>query len=243
MSLTEITLDTPVGQLAASRAETVRILEKHGIDYCCHGEKTLAAACDDVGVNAKQLLDELGTEPPPDAGSEPDWSEESLTNLCDHIEQTHHWFLREQLPYLAELLDKVVVVHQSNHPELQDLRGVFLELRAELEPHMKKEERILFPALRSLEQAGRPPTFPFGSVRNPIGAMEDEHEFAGRALRRLRELTSGYTPAADACNSFRALYAGLEQLEADLHLHIHKENNILFPRAAELESAGTATTE
>ncbi len=159
-----------------------------------------------------------------------------LTELCDHIEQTHHVFLREQLPLLTQLIDQVVEAHARRHPELREVRDAFVELRTELEPHMMKEEQILFPAVRALEQASHRVQFPFGSVQNPIRMMEHEHDNAGQGLRRLRELTGGFSAPEDTCNSCHGLYEALVKFEANLHEHIHKENNVLFPLAAEMET-------
>ncbi len=234
-------LELQVGQLAARRPEAIRILEQRGIDYCCGGDKSLDAACRDAGINTQEVLDEIGRVKPSDDEPRGDWLDAALTDLCDHIEQTHHAFLREQLPFLTRLIDKVVEAHEQRHPELRDVRVAFAELRAELEPHMMKEEGILFPAVRALEQASHQIAFPFGSVQNPIRMMEHEHDNAGQGLRRLRDLTGGFAAPDDACNAYRGLYKALAKFEADLHQHIHKENNILFPRAAELEARQRAT--
>jgi regulator of cell morphogenesis and NO signaling len=234
--MSDATLESPVGQVAARQPEAIRILEQHGIDYCCGGDKSLDAACHDAGIDAQEVLAQIERAEPAESEAHSDWLDASLTKLCDHIEQTHHAFLREQLPFLTQLIDKVVDAHGQHHPELRDVRLVFAALRAELEPHMMKEEQILFPAVRTLEKASHQVAFPFGSVQNPIRMMEHEHDNAGAGLRRLRELTDGFTAPDDACNAYRGLYEVLAKLEADLHEHIHKENNILFPRAAELEA-------
>jgi regulator of cell morphogenesis and NO signaling len=141
------------------------------------------------------------------------------------------------LPRLAEIVAKVAAVHGEAHPALLQVQQTFEELRAELEPHMFKEERILFPAIRQLETAAAPPVFPFGTVANPIRVMESEHDHAGGALDRMRVLTDEYLTPSDACNTYRAMLDGLRELEQDMHTHVHKENNILFPRAAEVESS------
>ncbi len=234
--MSDATLESPVGQVAARQPEAIHILQQHGIDYCCGGDKSLDAACRDAGIDVQEVLAQIERAEPAESEAHGDGLDASLTKLCDHIEQTHHAFLRVQLPLLTQLIDKVVDTHGQHHPELRDVRRVFGELRAELEPHMMKEERILFPAVRALEQASHRVAFPFGSVQNPIRMMEHEHDNAGQGLRRLRELTGGFAAPDDACNAYRGLYEVLAKLEADLHEHIHKENNILFPRAAELEA-------
>ena len=160
-----------------------------------------------------------------------------MTELCDHIEQTHHAYLRTELPRLGQMIDKVVNAHGASHPKLHEVQRVFAALCAELEPHMFKEERILFPAIRQLEQSAATPSFPFGTVANPINVMEHEHDNAGAALSELRTLTADYVPPDDACNTYRAMLDGLRELETNMHQHVHKENNILFPRAIEHEGA------
>ncbi len=232
--MSETTLDSTVGQLAAQNPSALPVFERLGIDYCCGGDQSLDDACKKRGLDPQQVLAEIG-RCPQDNGNTTDWLAAPLSELCDHIKQTHHAFLREQLPFLTQLIDKVVDAHAERHPELNDVRETFRALRDELEPHMLKEERILFPAVRALEISTQPVSLPFGTVKNPIGVMEDEHEHAGQALRRLRELTGDFSPPDDACNAYRGLLESLQRLEADLHEHIHMENNILFPRAAELE--------
>ena len=167
---------------------------------------------------------------------ERDWSRASLTELVDHIESEHHGYLREELPRLSGLIEKLVETHGGRHSELLQCRQVFDSLRRELEPHMAKEEQILFPMIRDLDASSTLPDFHCGSLRNPIRVMELEHDDASLALLRLRELTADYTPPGDACSTHRAAFAGLAALEADLHRHIHKETDILFPRAVAEEA-------
>lgn len=181
-----------------------------------------------------------------------DWTGSPLTELCDHIVATHHQYLYEELPRLEPLIAKVVDVHGERHPSLLEVQEVFGGLRDELVSHLMKEEQVLFPAIRQLEsgrtgvavgaagtvettKTARASGLPFGSLANPIRVMEMEHDSAGRALVKIRELTDGYTPPADACNSYRSLLTALAKLEQDLHMHIHKENNILFPRVIAAE--------
>jgi len=231
--------ETPVGEWVTNHPELIPWLEAHQVDYCCGGTQPLKDACGAAGVDPKEVVNELTrlqeSEPPDrDSGSQ-EYS--NLTELCAHIEDTHHAYLRETLPQLEELVMKVRDAHSGSHPELAKVEISFRKLCAELIPHLLKEEQILFPAIRRLEKAEQPLEFSFGAVRNPICAMEHEHYQAGESLKKLRELTEGYQVPEDACPSYRALYEGLENLEADLHQHIHKENNILFPRAAELEAS------
>lgn len=212
------------------------MFEELGIDYCCGGGVPLREACGAAGVEFETVLEELERREA-EAEAEPGFRSMGLGELVDHVEQVHHEYLRAELPRLSFLVGKVSGVHGGDHPELQELRSVFERLRAELEEHTGKEERVLFPACRRLEAAGTMPDLPFGSVENPITAMMAEHVESGEGLRRIRELTRSYEIPEDACNSYRAMLDGLAELERDTHYHIFKENSILFPRAAEAEAA------
>jgi regulator of cell morphogenesis and NO signaling len=161
----------------------------------------------------------------------------SPTELVDHLEATHHAYLRDALPRAAALADKVASVHAERHPELAVISGLVAELRAELEPHLTKEERILFPMLRELGAATQTPQIHCGSLANPIRVMAFEHDTAGDVLARLRAATSGYSVPDDGCASYQALYVTLAELEADTHLHVHKENNVLFPAVLDAEAS------
>ncbi len=238
----EFDTSTPVGEWVAEFPQTSRVFQELQIDFCCGGGKPLSEACEAKGLDpdlvASRLSESLAT-----ASDEPtqNWSESTLCDLCNHIEATHHAYLKTELPRLGELVDKVAKVHGGNHPEFIELRTVFGDLRSELEPHLMKEEQILFPAIRQLESAASRPSFPFGTVANPIRMMEHEHDNAGSALKRIRDLMSDFVVPDEACNTWRAMLHGLEALELDLHQHVHKENNILFPKAQQLEASETAT--
>jgi len=232
-----LNLDTPVGRWVALRPSTSRVFEAFHIDYCCGGDKPLSAACAARNADPEQVISELEKTIAEQPGKDSDnrWIDASLTELCDHIEQTHHAYLKDELPRLHEMIAKVLSAHDNNHPEMFDVQDAFAALEAELAPHMFKEEQVLFPAIRRLEASDAPPKFPFGTVANPIRMMEHEHDNAGDALDRIRGATGDYTVPEDACNTYRAMLDGLRQLELDMHQHVHKENNILFPRAIELE--------
>lgn len=233
-----ITPDTRIADIATANPATIKVFQSYGIDFCCGGKRPLAEACQEKHMTFGELrsaLEAAGTGRP-DLPS----AEAPIHELVRFIVDHYHADLREELPRLGQMAAKVLNVHGARYPEvIPALEATFRELREELEMHMMKEERILFPyALRLEEMAasGRAlPASPFGSIEAPIGAMEHEHEDAGRALARMRELTNGYVPPEGACNTFRGLYHGLEQLETALHEHIHLENNVLFPRAARLE--------
>ena len=234
--MNELEIQT-VGQMVVERPQRSRVFDRLHIDYCCGGKRTLEEACAKRGLDLKAVIAELEAfdaeaETQPDAVRPANLT---MTELADDIERTHHAYLREELPRLAGLVKKVSAVHGQAHPWLSGLTSVYAELVAELEPHMLKEEQILFPMIRELDQAATAPSFHCGSVGNPIKMMEMEHQNAGAALDRIREMTTDYEIPEGACNSFRAMLSGLEHLEADLHLHIHKENEILFPKASEME--------
>ncbi len=230
-----ITPETRVADVATANPATIKIFQRQGIDFCCGGKRPLAEVCEEKGMSFRALQEALegagGEAPQLPAGDAP------LTEIVRFVVDHFHAGLREELPRLGEMVAKVLNVHGERHPEVKDLAATFRALREELEMHLLKEERVLFPYVERLEALvlqGRPLTTP-PFADGPIGAMEHEHDDAGRALARLRELTGGYVPPADACNTFRGLYHGLEEFEAALHQHIHLENNVLFPRTARLE--------
>jgi len=222
-----------------------RIFEKLGIDYCCGGGTSLADACVKVGINVDEVLDSLKTTDRSETFAGREWQTASHAELIAHIVEKHHTFTRDELVRLEALLAKVCEVHGQNHPELFQIQSQFQELRRDLEPHMLKEEQVLFPYIVRMEEAiekKQPPQVPpFGTVRNPVRMMMAEHDAAGEILRTMREASSDYTTPPDGCFSFHTLYSALVALEADLHQHIHLENNILFPRAAEREDAARST--
>ncbi len=228
-----------VGEVAAGLPAATRLFEKLGIDYCCGGRQTLASACTTAGVsyeNLAQSLAELSAVPP---NEEQSWTNASLPELTHHVVAKHHAFIRSESPRLQSLITKVVGVHGGRHPELKEVQAIFSDVSQELAMHMMKEEQILFPAIIRMEQfaADHAPATCFGTIQNPIRMMMMEHDSAGEALSRLREITSDYMVPADGCVSYRTLYQALAEFEADLHQHVHLENNILFPRAVELEKA------
>lgn len=236
----DLELQTPVGRIVVERPGTARILERWGIDYCCGGKLALADACQRAGLDAAAVLAELtACEGALAAHPARAWAAAPLHELVTHVLDVHHVFLRRELPRLVALARKVAAAHAARHAELLELQSLVGNMADELEIHMQKEERILFPMIRELEAATGPRAFHCGSIGNPIRVMELEHDDAGRGLSRMRELTAGFVAPADACGSYRALLEGLIALEADLHEHIHEENNLLFPRAIALEQRST----
>jgi regulator of cell morphogenesis and NO signaling len=229
-----------VAEFVLEHPAAARVLEKHGIDYCCGGKDPLGPALAARGIAIEQLEAELKSLEAAKDSADRDWTQAPLSELIRHILDKHHAYLRSELPRLRALLEKVLAAHRENHGgSLVPLSAVYHDLNAELESHMMKEEMILFPHVRRMEEAlGKgeaPPQPPFGSVAGPIHVMEQEHDNAGAALRRMRELTGGYQTPEDGCLSYQTLMGALAELEADLHLHIHLENNILFPRAYQME--------
>ncbi len=230
-----------VREYAIETPQTIPVFEKLGIDFCCGGNRPLEEAC--VAANAsldevQKALEQALAEPV--RPSERELRSGSLAELMSHIMQTHHVYVRTHVPEIEKLLEKVYSKHGEKHPELAQIRSVFHGLGQELMMHMMKEENILFPYIERMEESViqgdpiLPP--PFGTVANPVRMMEHEHDDAGVALKALRETSRGYTPPADACVSFQALYTALENFEKDLHQHIHLENNVLFPRAVKMEN-------
>lgn len=223
--------------------QATRVFEKLKIDYCCGGDTPLGEACATVGVeiaNLERMLEEVRQADVQGNGSL-DFGKATLGELIGHILDKHHVYTKEEMARLEPLIEKVIAAHGENHPELRSLGELFQQLCADLKPHMFKEEQILFPYILEMERASlqnRPAPFaPFGTVNNPIRMMMAEHETVGDLLRELRGLSSSYTVPPDGCISYQTLYQALAAFEKDLHQHIHLENNILFPRALEMEES------
>lgn len=224
----DFTAESTVGGIVAANPAASRVFEHFGIDYCCAGRVSLADAAASRGIRLEELIEALSRAERPPLDQEPDWSSASMTALADHIEQKHHGLLRRELPRLRAMTTKVAAVHGGHHPEMVEVAEIFDSFADELEAHMLKEEHVLFPLLREFERTGQAPA---GVEEGPIAGMIHEHDEAGQALRRMRELTADFTPPHDACATYRATLEGLEALERDMHRHVHKENSILFPMA------------
>jgi regulator of cell morphogenesis and NO signaling len=228
-----------VRDLASRNPAAARIFEKFGIDYCCGGERSLAQACSAAKVSIREVADALEAPPSPQR-EDRDWQNGSLAELAEYIVERHHRFARQEIQRLIPLFARVVGAHGQNHAELEQIQSSFQALAEELTLHLIKEERMLFPYIEQLESAvccgGRLALPMFGTVQNPVRMMAMEHDSAGELLRRMRDLANGYALPPDACVSFKELYQALQEFEADLHQHIHLENNILFPRAVNLEA-------
>ena len=232
-------MQVTVGQLVVERPSRAKVFESLGIDFCCGGRKPLEQACNEVGLNTDLVqrvlaaFDEQAEQP----DAEANWSAASLTELAAHIEGTHHAYLKSELPQLAAWVAKVGARHGDRDPRLAKLASIFAQFFAELTAHMQKEEQVLFPLVRELEAGhANPAASHCGSVENPIRVMVAEHDDAGEALAQMAALTDNFHAGPDACNTFRAMMDGLSRLRRDMHRHVHKENNILFPRAILLEA-------
>jgi len=238
----EINTTKTVRELTLEILGATRVFEKMGIDYCCGGGKALKEACAAAGVltdDAVRSLEQARQTDMPGAKST-EWQIQPLSALTSYIVSKHHVFTRDELARLDALLSKVCSVHGHNHAELFRIQSLFQDLNRDLMPHMQKEEMILFPYIEQMDEAvnaGRAAPVPFfGTVQNPIRMMMMEHDAAGEILKQIRQTSSGFLVPEDGCTSYETLYKALEALEQDLHQHIHLENNILFPRAVEMES-------
>lgn len=218
------TSDTLVGDVVTADPTRTRILERFGIDYCCNGRRSIAQACTAAGVGVEDLLAALGEQP----GGQAEWAALDDVALIEHIIGSHHQFLWEEFPRLSAIVDKVARVHGPNHAELARVQDVFTELRASIEPHLRTEETALFPQVVALARVPDPVLS--DELRTALHDTITEHDHAGELLAELRRLTDGYRVPDDACPTYTAMLAGLAEIESDLHLHVHKENNVLFPR-------------
>lgn len=232
-----ITPETTVGEIVRAAPARSRIFESLGIDYCCGGKKSLAEACRAKNLDPATMIAMLAAL---DGGPEattanPDAM--TLAELCDHIEFVHHGYLREELPRLDFMTRKVAAVHGDHEPRLLEVRRVFEAFNAEMTAHTQEEETVVFPAIRHLESANGDKAAAVATLNAAFAKLEAEHENAGAALVQFRTLTDSYTPPEWACNTFRALYDGLDKLEKHTHQHVHQENNVLFPRAVTADHA------
>jgi len=236
----DFTEETRVSQIALSDPAARQVLEDAGIDYCCGGAKSLGEACLQTHVRPEEILERLRQNRESALPTEAQWTEADLSELTKHIRERHHNYVRNAIPRVRALLVKVRAKHFEKHPELEEVIWLFEEVAREMLMHMQKEEQILFPYIDNLALAimvkTRVETPFFQTVTNPIYMMMREHDSAGELLRKIRHATADYSAPPDACTTFRATYQELRQFEEDLHLHVHLENNILFPRAVELEA-------
>ena len=228
-----------IGSFVADDYRTAAVFSKYGIDFCCKGHRTIQDVCEKKNIDSSVLLDDLNAIMASSSGESIDYKSWPLDLLAEYIEKKHHRYIEEKTPALKQFLDKLCKVHGNRHPELFEINELFLTSAGELAAHMKKEELILFPFIKKMVKAsisGQTIQSPgFGTVKNPIAMMMQEHDNEGERFREIAKLTNNYTPPADACNTYRVTFAMLNEFEQDLHLHIHLENNILFPESAKLE--------
>lgn len=223
--MTTYTPDTILGDIVTADPSRTRILDRFGIDYCCHGQRPIGEACAQAQLDVAEVLAALEAE---QAGGREGWADLGDAALIAHVVATHHRFLWEEFPRMQTLVDKVARVHGPNHSELARVREVFIKLREGIEPHLREEEDELFPELTARDGATDRPISP--ELRTALLENMAEHDDAGELLAELRRLTDNYTVPPDACGSYMAMLAGLEEIESDLHMHVHKENNVLYPR-------------
>ncbi len=233
-----------IGEYVAQDFRTAAVFSKYGIDFCCKGNRTIEEACEKKNLDFAKIENEVTNLLQTTSEGAIDFKSWPSDLLVDYIEKTHHRYVEEKSVILIPFLDKLCKVHGSNHPELFEIYDLFKGCSGELAQHMKKEELILFPFIKKMANAirtGQELEQPhFGTVENPIAMMQDEHVTEGERFVKIAELTNNYTPPADACNTYKVTFSMLQEFEQDLHKHIHLENNILFPKAIEMQHRFTA---
>ncbi len=233
-----ITKDTIIGDLVAHDYRAASVFKKNKIDFCCNGNRSIEDACTKKGLDTEQIVKDLNNTNNAGTSNQTDYTSWPLDLLADYVEKKHHRYVREKIQEITPFLHKIVRVHGDRHPELLEVAQLFGESAEDLTDHMVKEESILFPHIRRMvdgKHSNTPVSAPFGTVQNPIKMMMAEHDNEGERFRKIAELTNDYTMPADGCTTYRVTFAMLKEFEDDLHLHIHLENNILFPKSIELE--------
>ncbi|MDN3664228.1 iron-sulfur cluster repair di-iron protein [Algibacter miyuki] len=228
-----------IGELVAQDFRTAAVFNSYGIDFCCKGDRTIDEVCSKKGIDANVIMEKLDAIFNESTNQAVDYKSWPLDLLVEYIEKKHHRYVEEKIPVIRQFLDKLCRVHGGSHPELFEINQLFTASAGELSAHMKKEELILFPFIKKMTlaegQAGAIHAPHFGTVENPIAMMKEEHENEGERFRQIDALSNHYNPPVDACNTYKVTFAMLDEFEKDLHLHIHLENNILFPKAIKLE--------
>ncbi len=224
-----------IGEIVAQDYRTASVFQSHGIDFCCKGGRTISEACENKNLAATKLVQELHDATTSSEAPAADYRTWPLDLLVDYVEKKHHRYVEAKLPELTQYLSKLCKVHGERHPELLEIREEFEHVTNELTFHMQKEEKILFPFVRQLATEKLPDRPSFGTVENPIRMMMEEHLLEGDRFAKISALSNQYTAPEDGCTTYRVAYSLLQEFENDLHMHIHLENNIMFPRAIELE--------
>lgn len=235
----KITSKTTIGEIAANDFRTAAIFTKYNIDFCCKGHRTIEEVCRKRDIPEALLIEKLEESRTQNANQSFDYKSWPLDLLTDYIIKTHHRYIKEKTPVLLEYLNKLCNVHGENFPELFEVYKIFKASSLDLEEHMEKEERVLFPFIIQMKRAQSKgfslETTPFGSIENQVIIMKEEHNLEGQRFRKIAALTNNYIPHTEACNTYKAAFSMLEDFEINLHKHIHMENNILFPKAIMLE--------
>jgi regulator of cell morphogenesis and NO signaling len=233
-----ITKENTLADVVRGNFKVAEIFESYGLDYCCNGKRSIAEACSEKNINTDELLEKISLANIRKNGNG-SFEKLELNELIDFIVSNHHSYVAKMLPVIDAHSEKVYNAHGKNHPELEEVRNIWNAVSNELANHMMKEERMLFPYIKSLVSAKKNSSeyqfAPFGTVENPIAMMEREHANAGDAFFRIKELTGDYSLPDDACATFAVFFSELKEFENDLHMHIHLENNILHPKAILLE--------
>lgn len=236
----EITKDMIIGDVVAADYNKASVFHKYGIDFCCNGNRSIEDACTKGNIDADKLLEDLKSPIQSSGNVNKGYDTWPLDLLADYIEKTHHRYVEAKLAEIPPYLDKIAKVHGEHHPELFEIKELFDISKGEFSRHMKKEELMVFPQIRKMVKAheqGVDFQSSFGTIETPIEQMLDDHDHEGERFRRISELTDGYTTPEDGCNTYRVTLGLLKEFEADLHLHIHLENNILFPKAIAMEKS------
>lgn len=228
-----------MGAIVAQNVRAALVLDRYGLDFCCGGGKTLEEACRGTGISATQVIDEIRAQESGNATNTTNAAELKLDELTRYIEKVHHRYTEDTTTLVRKNLERLETVHGERHPELSEIKKIFTEMSGHMAVHMKKEELMLFPYIRKLVNAGKDAVGKgvFGSVTSPVAAMMNDHADEGERLKELARLTDHYTVPSDGCETYKATYSAMRDFEADMHIHIHLENNVLFPGAIELENS------
>jgi regulator of cell morphogenesis and NO signaling len=228
-------MNKSLGQIVNGNHRAAAVFEKYQLDFCCKGKRTLEQACAESNLEAKEVIAELEQVPSGNSCTVPvNYDKFSLTQLSDYIVNTHHSYVKREMPAIFNYLERVSAKHGDRHPEMRKVFALFADVKEEMGHHMQKEELVLFPRIKETERlvaGGNETTVNSSYLLSPINMMEEEHEHAGTAMAEIRQLTNNYTPPADACTTYKLSFAALEAFEKDLHQHVHLENNMLFPKA------------
>lgn len=234
-----ITKETFIGDIVADNYKASSVFKKEGIDFCCNGNRSIAEVCENDEEKINKLIAQIRETTATATGGKPshEFNHWPLDLLSDYIEKTHHRYVEAKTPEITEYLEKIVQVHGKEHPELLEVDKIFKETAGQLAMHMKKEELTVFPVIRKMIKTGKKARSVYGSIKVPIETMMSEHDDEGERFRQIAALTNNYTNPDDGCETYKVTLALLQEFEDDLHLHIHLENNILFPKAIELEES------